>query len=213
MPARWARIAALALCAAATGGARADAGPRLELELAGGFGKAGSTSQFSTPSPYPWAPILTGRAGVELWGFFTPSVRVFTVAGSFSARPNYPDAASQYRAISGLLELRVHSSGDTQGYLGAAAGVGHVLGLQRVEMTESHRIGSQAGPAFLGVLGVRRLLSPSIAAGAEIATSLWTGGEHGGNPGSTCTCDAGGPPESGLAVYGVSLLLSLTLLP
>jgi hypothetical protein len=213
VPRRYAMIVALALCAAALRPALADAQPSLELEFAGGFGKAGSTSRLTNDTPYPWAPILTGRAGVDLWDVFTPSVRVFTVAGPVGS--DYArDGASGYRAISGLLELRVHSPGDTQIYASAGAGVGRLIGLQRSQAFESHRILGKVGPAFLGVVGVRHLLSSKIAIGGEIATSVWTRGEHDGNPtAGWCSCNAGGPPESGLTITGVSLLVSITLIP
>jgi hypothetical protein len=205
---------ALALCLAALHSARAqgDPQPALELELAGGVGKAGSSSQLGTNSPYPWAPIVTGRAGIDLWNVFTPSVRVFAVAGPSELDYTATDP-SEYGAVSGLLELRVHSPGDTQIYASAGAGIGRVFGLQRTNAFESNRIFSQTGPAFLGVVGVRRLLSPKFAIGGEIATSFWTRGEHGGIPGSCCAYQGGGPPESGLTIYGVSLLLSVTWIP
>jgi hypothetical protein len=202
---------ALALCAAALESARAEAQPALELEFAAGAGSAGSSSNLGNYSSFPWAPVLTGRAGVDLWNVFTPSVRIFTVAGP--AGLDYGRDASGYRAISGLLELRVHSPGDTQVYASAGAGVGRLIGLQRRDAFESHRIIGKAGPAFLGLVGVRRLLSPKIAIGGEVATSFWTRGEHSGIPGTCCSYEAGGPPESGLTTYGVSLLISITILP
>ena len=82
MPCRsYAMMLTLPLCAAALQPALADAQPRLELEVASGFGKAESSSRSANGASYPWAPILTARAGIDLWDSFTPSIRIFAVAG------------------------------------------------------------------------------------------------------------------------------------
>ncbi|HXN82242.1 MAG TPA: hypothetical protein VN883_07165, partial [Myxococcales bacterium] len=152
-------------------------------------------------------PILTGRAGIDLWDAFTPSIRIFTVAGP--AGLDYGTNASGYRAISGLLELRIHSPGDTQIYASAGAGVGRLIGLQQNQSYDTRMITGKVGPAFLGLLGVRHLLWSKIAIGGEIAASVWTRGEHAGNRGAYGPL----PPESGLAIPGISLLVSVTFIP
>jgi hypothetical protein len=208
MPCRsYAMMLTLPLCAAALQPALADAQPRLELEVASGFGKAESSSRSANGASYPWAPIFTGRAGIDLWDAFTPSIRIFTVAGP--AGLDFGINGAGYRAISGLLELRIHSPGDTQLYASAGAGVGRLIGLQQNDSYDARRITGKVGPAFLGLLGVRHLLLSKMAIGGEIAASVWTRGEHGANRGANGPL----PPESGLAILGISLLVSVTLIP
>jgi hypothetical protein len=207
VPRRYTMMFALALCAAALQPALADAQPSLELEVASGAGKAESSSRSANGASYPWAPILTGRAGVDLWDAFTPSIRIFTVAGP--AGLDFGINGAGYRAISGLLELRIHSPGDTQLYASAGAGVGRLIGLQQNDSYDARRITGKVGPAFLGLLGVRHLLLSKMAIGGEIAASVWTRGEHGANRGANGPL----PPESGLAILGISLLVSVTLIP
>jgi hypothetical protein len=91
----------LVALAALLSSAPALAGPRLELEVGGGV--------FDVSAP---APTFTGRLGVDVLGFFTPSLRVTTLT-PFSA------SASSWLL---LAELRLHTPGMVQLTGGVAAG-------------------------------------------------------------------------------------------
>ncbi|MEW5743344.1 MAG: hypothetical protein AB1938_30825 [Myxococcota bacterium] len=84
------RLVALALVLSSV---PALAGPKLELELGGG------AVDWSAPQP-----TFTGRVGADLFGFFTPSLRV-TSLSPFSA------SASTWLVLG---ELRLHTPGPVQ---------------------------------------------------------------------------------------------------
>jgi hypothetical protein len=94
-PLRFLALAALLSAAPAL------AGPRLELELGGGV--------FDVATPQP---AFTGRIGVDLLGFLTPSLRVSSLT-PFSA------SASSWLV---LAELRLHTPGMVQLTSGVAVG-------------------------------------------------------------------------------------------
>lgn len=116
----------------------APSSPKLELEVS-----AGATPRLEL------TPTVSGRVGVDLWNWFTPSVRVLSVApwsGSSSAW-----------AIQG--ELRAHTSGTL---LQLTGGVGLGLATASIDRgsTELDATVQKAQPWLTGDVGARVLLGP-----------------------------------------------------
>jgi len=113
--------------------------PKLELEIS-----AGATTRLQL------SPAVSGRVGVDLWNWFTPSVRVVSVApwaGSNSAW-----------AIQG--ELRAHTGGT---FVQLTGGVGLGLATATIDREGSEldaTVQKAAQPWLTGDVGGRVLLGP-----------------------------------------------------
>lgn len=120
--------------------------PKLELEVAGGASAQNDLT-----------PTVSGRIGVDLWNWLTPSVRVLSIA---------PWAGpSSAWAIQG--ELRAHTKGTL---LQLTGGVGLGLATASVERSASGidaTVARAAQPWLTGDLGARVLLGPFFV-GASI---------------------------------------------
>lgn len=135
----------------------AASGPKLELEVT-----AGAASRNDL------APTVSARVGLDLWNWFTPSVRVFSVAPWAG-----PESAW---AIQG--ELRAHTRGTLFQLTG---GLG--LGLATATVVRGST-GLEAGltrsaqPWLTGDLGVRALLGPffiGLSVGGAPFQQQWLG--------------------------------------
>jgi hypothetical protein len=126
----------------------ASASPRLELEVGGGLT---AISQL--------APTFTGRIGLELMGWFTPSVRVMSLT-PLSARA---------MGWSVLAELRAHTPGRVQLTGGLALGVASASFTARSGVMDA-RV-DQVAPYLWADLGLRVILGP-----------FWIGAAVGGAP-------------------------------
>jgi len=118
--------------------------PRLELEVGAG---AWALKAFT--------PNLSGRVGLDLFGWFTPSLRVMTLNA----------LGSDPTALSILAEARAHSKGIFQVTGGVA------VGFATATVSPDGSSVARAAPALLGDLGVRVMLGP-----------VFIGAGVGGNP-------------------------------
>ncbi len=132
-------------------GTTVEAGPRLELEV--GAGAAGWTQA---------TPTFTGRIGVDLLGWFTPSLRVMTTT---------PISGEQV-GLSALGEFRVHTPGFLQLTAGVGVGVATAsfssrgAGIGGIDATVA-----RVNPYLWGDIGLRVMI-----------TRLWVGLSVGGAP-------------------------------
>lgn len=136
--------ARLVLLVAALSAAPALASPRLELEVGAG---AWALKAFT--------PNVSGRVGLDLFGWFTPSLRVMTLNA----------IGSDPTALSVLAEARAHSKGIFQ----VTGGVG--VGFATATVSPSGSSVARAAPALLGDVGLRVMLGP-----------VWIGAGVGANP-------------------------------
>lgn len=136
--------ARLLVLLAALAASPALAGPRLELEVGAG---AWALKAFT--------PNVTGRVGLDLFGWFTPSLRVLTL-NALGSNPT---------ALSILAEGRAH----TKGLFQVTGGV--AVGFATATVSPDGSSVARAAPALLGDLGVRVMLGP-----------VWLGAGVGGNP-------------------------------
>lgn len=113
--------------------------PKLELEIAGGASAQNDLT-----------PTVSGRIGVDLWNWLTPSVRVLSVAP-------WAGPTSAW-AIQG--ELRAHTQG---ALLQLTGGVGLGLATASVDRSSSGvdaTVARAAQPWLTGDVGARVLLGP-----------------------------------------------------
>jgi hypothetical protein len=143
---------ALALAAALVAAAPALASPKLELEV--GAGAAGLAEV---------SPTFTGRVGVDLMGWFTPSLRVMSLT------PLSGDAMGW----SVLAELRAHSPGRFQVTGGVGMGVA-TAGFTRSATGAVDLQLSRVSPYLFADLGVRVMLGP-VFIGASIGGAPFAG--------------------------------------
>ncbi len=129
------------------------AGPKLELEV--GAGGSGTKAAAAT---------LTGRIGVDLLDWFTPSVRVVTLT-PLGGAPT---------ALAVLGEVRAHTSGKLQLTAGVGVGVAtatFVPGATGVDATVA-----RATPWLQGDVGLRVVLGPffvGLGVGGAPAAQRW----------------------------------------
>ena len=129
---------------------------RFEIEGAAGFG---GVPEF--PIGLADDPVFSMRAGVDLWGFFAPGVRLTGVIGR--PRPDPVSGAAADRAWALLAEARLHTRGRVQAVLDLGLGAGRILHRQQ-ELHLAWQIGA----------GIRGFVTPEVAIGGGMAVPVWT---------------------------------------
>jgi hypothetical protein len=197
---RWS-VAAL-LCSVILVCSPLEAGAQpVEVELGAGLGGAVFDSTAT-------APVVSVRAGEDLWGFLTLGLRVTAVLG-----PEGLDEVgggstldpSGNRAWSILADLRFHTPGRFQGFLDLGAGVGRLVRAQGRSDETLARIGGFA-PAFQFGAGFRAFVTQSVALGLALQLPLWTGI----HPAPASVAPIGGGIE-GNVIFGAALCGSMSV--
>ena len=188
------------LAALAATASRADgAAEHIELELTGGAGGAVGDSSVV-------APVASARIGYDLGGF-TPGVRLTGVLGPPGLHyfTRETPGASGNQAWSLLAEAAIHSPGRLQMQVALGAGIGRLVRAQQ-SVPDTFALEGRTGPAFQGAIGVRYFAVPQqLAVGVQLSGGLW----------SNVSQEAASPgwARSGMTVTGLSLSVSLALLP
>ncbi|HXN54693.1 MAG TPA: hypothetical protein VN874_00385 [Myxococcales bacterium] len=158
------------------------------------------------------APVMQARAGVDLFSHLTVGASLLGIPGSedrraFCALPScYPTTPQTwFKAISGFVTLRAHTSGDLQVFVDGGVGVGHLISLSPSNLFEDPALYGRAGPAFLLGMGGRWFVTHNLAAGVELSWTQWT---HVARPFYVYGADFV-PATTTLAVHAVLLQFSL----
>ena len=128
---------------------------RFEIEGAVGFGGVPDVSLVASD------PVFAMRAGLELWGFFAPGVRLTGVVGR--ARRDPVSGALADRAWTLLAEARFHTPGRVQAVLDLGLGAGRLIRRQ-----DEPELAFQIGA------GIRGFVTPEVAIGGGMAVPVWT---------------------------------------
>ena len=128
---------------------------RLEIEGAAGFGGVPDIATVASD------PVFAVRAGLDLWGFFAPGVRLTGVVGR--ARRDPVSGALADRAWTLLAEARFHTPGRVQAVLDLGLGAGRLIRRQ-----DEPELAFQIGA------GIRGFITPEVAIGGGMAVPVWT---------------------------------------
>jgi hypothetical protein len=169
----------------------------VRLELAVGAGGALDSSVL--------APVLSVRAGMDLWEFFEPGLRVTGVLGpegvDFIPGGSGGSGAGN-RAWSVLGELRFHNPGRFQGMFQLGIGIGRLV-RARTDTDETVATVGELGVATQAGVGFRAFVAPRLALGIELDVMNWhsTGPPPGFIPGTSFGA-VPGPSAAGVCLCG-----------
>ena len=169
----------------------------LEVELS-----AGPAISFAV-SPTATATALRLRAAVDLLDTFSVGASMLGIPGSETGcGSNDPQS---FKAVSGFVSARLHSSGGNQLFLEGGVGAGHLITLAGGGYCyENPQLRGGGGPAFLLEAGFRSFVTQNLALGISLAGTAWSNVGHAGHTGMPVI-----PEESGLVVTGFLLLVSV----
>jgi hypothetical protein len=140
------------------------------------FGLSAGIANAETISESVRAPMFQARVGVDVLDLLSLNA---TVLGSAQPDPVYPGCCaarnpSSLRAISGLATLRLHSSGDVQGFVELGGGPGHLIELTPALQFENPAMRGRGGFSWLLGAGGRWFVARTVAFGAELQWIQWT---------------------------------------
>jgi len=151
----------------------------LELELAGGPGWPLGAAPYGAPV----APALMARAGADLFEHLTVSATLLGIAGpetplsfcfNLSGGGSLCQGNASFKAISGLLTLRLHTAGDWQLFAEGGIGPGHLISVSADDLLENAAEHGRGGPAYLAGGGVRWFVAQQVPIGLELAWTSWS---------------------------------------
>jgi hypothetical protein len=182
-------------------------GAALEFQLAGGIGSE------RYPVGGTTAAMLQARVGVDFAHHLTLGATLLGVPGS-DCNPCYflkGSGNAAFKAISGFISLRFHTSGDLQAFIDVEGGIGHLIILSPDDLFEHTQYRGRGGPAWMLGIGGRWFFAHTLAVELELAATQWSNVSH------PAYASYASPPllpeESGLTAGAVMLLLGLVFSP
>ena len=148
-----------------------------EFELTAG---AASPDPGAPSNTGPLAPALGARAGVS-FEHLTLSAFLLGVAGGSTGEGFCGGSGgfcrygqTSFSAMSGFATLRLHTSGNVQGFIEGGAGAGQLKSLSSNDLFENPAQHGRLGPAFFLAAGARWFPTRRVSVGLEAAWTKWT---------------------------------------
>ena len=117
------------------------------------------------------------RAGVAPIDYLTISAAFLGIPGSEPDRKTcgspFPGNGA-FKAVSGFVIFRAHTTGTVQGFFDAGIGIGHLIRLSADDLFENPAYEGRAGPAYWLGAGLRGVTASGLTIGIEAAWTRWT---------------------------------------
>ena len=177
--------------------------PALELEIAGGLAHTLEENYGKTDYP-ALVPAAQARAGLRLTDHLSIGGTFLAVLGGQSPKSLSANSAGQsgFKAVAGLVSLRLHTPGETGAWIEGGAGTGHLISLQSDRNFEHPPLSGRGAAAFRLAVGGRIREGRAIF-GLEVAWLRWYGVER------PCCDGTGNMAASGLSTDALLLLFSV----